>query len=348
MVTKQLFLGIWLMSIIGALSVIPLQAVVENHDSSGMSENFDYICKQVKLGIHKCQVWMAAHKKDVKFFRLFFPFICLYQSIRLNMKGKSVVWCDLLTMGFCGWNFCDYFFSGLVIEDTVSLPSVLNNLKNYKVKHIKSKQQQEGSCGWHAVFNAVAIQELLTKKQKLHAQDIEKIAWDMLAAVEHTDIKKKELDVKNILGSLFLSEEDKIATKLGLNNYYLISFKGDDLFTCMAGQKSGELEKQCLFYGKQDDGYYCYTMPMKSLQNVIKYNKIDTVDVAHILLSTPCDMTNSGHGVLLSIIKWPNKKPLIIYMDSNNRKLSQCKLDYAVPYFVCKFIKSLDVHLVAQ
>ena len=66
----------------------------------------------------------------------------------------------------------------------------------------------------------------------------------------------------------------------------------------------------------------------------------------HILLSVPTGFIRSEyHAVLISVLKRPNNKPLLLYMDSHNRTFESCELNYIVPYYVLEFIKQLDLSL---
>jgi len=277
--------------------------------------------------------WMKKMERDL---RLSLPYIssCLVIQAALSTRGRVVA---LRGAAFCSalWVLLD-----AVHQHVLVLPDYLRSLKHVEVCPIYSCTQMGDSCGWYVLFNACAIQELLKNGDPIVADPIGLwVRQKLIPQVynQEQDLLKR-LEVPHIFGWLKASHIEKLATYFNLCNYHQIEVSreiGMPAF-CYRGCPDANIEP---FLEKRPGPYREITRIGDMLKQIVGRDNA----VQHILFSVPIGSQHDEyHVVLISIIKRANNKPLIIYMDSNNRSFEQCDFEYIVPYFVAEFIKQLD------
>ncbi len=210
------------------------------------------------------------------------------------------------------------------------LPRFLK-VDHIEVKHLRSYTQRGGACAWYAILNAYAIQELVEKNRKITANAIERIVLSTIAY-----IVENQISIERLMGIPYLFEginaEQRfgLAEYIGLQNYYDLRVDEEGIFFWNA--------KKTVIGDKAFDqkGYYCLFDLKKTLKTFASQKAV----VKHFITSTASSI-DGQHAVLISLINRPGKKPMIIYMDSNNTPLDQCSLNYVTPFFVSKIIYSL-------
>lgn len=223
----------------------------------------------------------------------------------------------------------------------LTLPSHLCSLKNFEVCHLRSSQQIGGSCGWYQLMNARAIQELVEKRRPLTAYNIKQQVKHVLLPLinKNKEMLAQRLELPALPAELNHEIEERLATYLNLEHYHQIAF-------------SHVVDGWAFYYSRKQDADIENVLEKvagarREILNIggllVRLMRRDAV-VQHFLLSTPSFQgIKVNHAVLLSIIKRENEKPLLIYMDSNNRPIESADFYYLAPYFVDDFIQLLDL-----
>lgn len=239
------------------------------------------------------------------------------------------------------------YFEQLTVDsrDCSTAPAQLSNLRNYEFWHMNSVEQVGPSCAWYMAFNACAIQGIIQQQQPLTAAHIsEYVTKQLLPSVEHNkEFFKNLLGIDTVLRGMKFYQTPKLVAHLGVKNYYDIYLreKSDDAFVSADHHFSALNHEQISLVPIQgyDSKYFVQDLPM--LLRAIKQNPNPVV---HILLTVPSSK-DIVHAVLLTIIKRGDKKPLLVYMNSNGNSLGRYFFDTAANtenHYVTSFVTALD------
>lgn len=199
--------------------------------------------------------------------------------------------------------------------DTIALP---HEFQNKHLTHlVVSRQNDSTSCGYHATFNAWALQELVTREQIITGNAVQELArqYHRLIVPEHL-LEIGYSDNPNKPDCIM-----SVAQQVGLtNNLYFLNY------TARGNAINGEK-----FYvaGVADKLNHDY---VEFLQT-IRYRDGEGVLVGHII----CNY-NNGHWTLFSVVKRPNQVPEIYYMNSTNVSLKDDAAGYAVAEHILALI----------
>ncbi len=210
--------------------------------------------------------------------------------------------------GRTGSAYCDV---GLHAQKRVPSYNHLNSVHNIEFVQLQSMAQIGGSCAWFAVFNALALNECIDKidenpvwfealytlcDHRIGRKSLEGVVEQSYVPRVDTNKKRfKSLLKDNIMSFLGGAERDAIADKLGLANFEQIELRDSGLWVYVG-----------------NDEVACATM-----QEFKKMLLEIQSPVVHLLVTIDYGQ-EVGHTVLLSYIQRAHKKPLFVYMDSNN------------------------------
>lgn len=227
----------------------------------------------------------------------------------------------------------------VIKEICAGKPWVINGLKNIEAYHIRSSVRKGGACGWYALFNARAIQELLEKGHTVEESAIKQYVEDIL--VPWIESRKGELlqriERPVLFDGIKTKQMEILAMYLGLSNYHLINiYRQLDIPPMYySSRQDKELEP---FLELRPDLFRVVVNGAGLLRVIMQKGAA----VQHFILGVPANLSGGYHSVLISVFKRTNEKPLLFYMDSSNRTLGSCGLDYIVPYYVLEFIREID------
>lgn len=201
----------------------------------------------------------------------------------------------------------------VTLTDPIALPPELQD--NHLTHLAVSRQQDSTSCGYHATFNAWALQELVTREQPITGKAVQE-----LATQHHILIKPGQLEIGHSDNPENPDCILNIAQQIGLtNNLYFLNYtpKGNAI--------SGKIFDTA---GVADNLNHDY---LEFLQT-IRYRDSEGVLVGHIICSY-----DNAHWTVFSVVKRPNQVPEVYYMNSTNTPLT----DDVNGYMVAKYILML-------
>ncbi len=169
-------------------------------------------------------------------------------------------------------------------------------LQNKHLTHLAvSRQNDSTSCGYHATFNAWALQELITREGFITGKDVQQLA------LQHHRLILPD----HLLEIGYSNNPDKpdyiieLAQRVGLtDNLYFLNYRTE-------GNTFG-------IAGVRDNLNHSYVEFLET----IRYRDDEGVLVGHII----CNY-NNGHWTTFSVVKRPNHVPEIYYMNSTNASL---------------------------
>lgn len=210
-----------------------------------------------------------------------------------------------------------------------------------KLMHLKSVRQEGDSCGWYALFNAVAIQYLFDKNMKINAALIKRVVKEKLFpwASQQESSLRQLLKVEQLYEGLYLYASQSLADQFKLSNYYAVYLENNTNWLMLyLPTVSNELSP----YVNPVQAYRnCYPIksPLQFFKKIISQRK-----PIHFLLSAPAEFGDaSQHAVLVTVLFDATKsKPTVIYMDSNNRLLSDIHDFWILPAAMYQFFKVLN------
>jgi len=269
------------------------------------------------------------------------------------------------------------YFEQLMVNrsDYKWFSSLPTDLRNYEFCHMNSIKQQKKACAWYAAFNAKALQEIVKERKQLTAANIrEYIAKQLVPHVQQNeDSFKKLLGVGTVLEGLDIYQIPTLVDHLGIKNYYDICIypwqEGDEILVSSDNDCSFLSDERVKFVSLE--GYNTkYILPdISLLHRSIKENP---APVVHILLTVPSSTARVTrataqeddkeddeedkaiknvivHAVLVTIIKRGDKKPLLVYLNSNGNSLGRYLSDAVFDTgsttqnrYIADFITSLD------
>jgi len=198
---------------------------------------------------------------------------------------------------------------------TIQLP---REFQNKNLTHLAvSRQKDSTSCGYHACFNAWALQELITREVPITGQAIQELAEQH----HHRIIPGHLLEIG------YSDNPDKpdyilgLAQRIGLtDNIYFLHYapKGNTI--------NGKIFDVA---GAQDNLNHSYIEFLET----IRYRDAEGVLVGHII----CTYDNR-HWTTFSVVKRPNQVPELYYMNSTNASLKDDVAGYAVAEHILALI----------
>jgi len=194
-------------------------------------------------------------------------------------------------------------------------------LQNTHLTHLAvSRQNDSTSCGYHATFNAWAVQELITREISITGEYIQQLA------MQHHQLILPD----HLLEIGFSNNPNKpdyileLAQRIGLtDNLYFLNY---------AAKGNNVNGKVFDVGGVRDNLNHSYVEFLET----IRYRDNEGVLVGHII----CNY-NNGHWTTFSVVKKPNQVPEIYYMNSTNASLKVDSSAYAVAEHVLALISSV-------
>ncbi len=281
---------------------------------------FKTLVSPIQKAIDGCFYHLKSNEK------YFFSFIAAGLFLRDDIKNQKLK--EPVRFGLYGL-FLWYLWYGFSYG---GLPEPLYELKNFDFVRWPVIKQAGPSCGWHAVFNARGIQEgALQGLFEQHRNNVTKINkvlhdirfdWFSYVKKNYESVKEK-VGVTKIFKGIGSLSTVKLAKLIGLSNFFYIRAEvGEGYFR--ADQKN-------------DNKFYC----INNLDKICAMVRNNDAPIKHILFSFPSGYVKY-HLVTFSIITRKDKKPLLVYADSNNHSLLEGSCSDAQSYFVTKFIMALD------
>lgn len=223
------------------------------------------------------------------------------------------------------------------------VPDHLYHLNNVDLLHIKSALQEGKCCSWFAIFNAVALQKCL-EKGGVGPEQISAIVRGELYSnvVESKDVFEHKLGVKALQG-LPMSKLGQLASELECKDYLILELvprkRWCRIFLPTVRNEMSPYIEQSRF--TEYTNFYYLKSPKLFFKKL--FNTPDE-KVTHFFISVPSTYNETHHHcVLLTLIKRDNKKPLLLYMDSNNSLLHE---DYFCedirPLAMTKLLQAID------
>ncbi|TET33891.1 hypothetical protein E3J61_03550 [Candidatus Dependentiae bacterium] len=256
-----------------------------------------------------------------------------FENTALPLLGTA--WVAMLGLGL----YMDYWLPHL-------LPGALRDVQHFDVCYVRSVRQEADACAWYAILNAYAIQELCYGGKRITSWSVSRqMRGKLIPRIKkNKEFILQSLGVSSLWGGLQSGHKDELITFLGLYDVYNIrvSPPGELATTYCSDEKdaviAGAFKRRGLSRWENSFLYVITCMPIVLDEFLRKEG-----DSKHIILSMPSGTKSSDyHAVLLSIIKRSGRKPLLIYMDSNNVSFNGCSIKYIAPYYVVDFIQKLD------
>ena len=189
---------------------------------------------------------------------------------------------------------------GFMPDGSVKLPLSIAKLPVLVSQLTVIKQREPGTCGSRSVANAAALCDLVRHGMSLNSANIQKMAQ-----------KYEHIHTKNGLST---KDEIELARSLDLHNTYAIALCQIDPigkkeinrypFTVI---ESTELEMVNLYRESE------------ILEDIVRAIRMEKTIVANFLCHIDGD---TGHGVVVSIVKQEGQPTRMIYMDSNNMPIA--------------------------
>jgi hypothetical protein len=222
-------------------------------------------------------------------------------------------------------------------SDTIPLPLFLQNLDHIEVVHYRVPQQIGPTCGWYALANALTMQQLIQSGAEITMRSIGKTfdkVWRQEIMANRTKLLK--LTSHDYMTGLSCTEIGTLVSAVGLANCFTIDLLAGSTWFY---SKDHSLEHDYLWKSQDVGCYFMINMEAFLADMVFKKN----YPYVTFMFAHDCDATNNGgHVVTVTMITRKGKKPLVIYLDSNNAPLDRMNYDYGTPFFVSKFLKRLD------
>lgn len=213
------------------------------------------------------------------------------------------------------------------------LPESLKNLKQYEFLHMLSEQQQGPYCGWFSILNAYAIDTMVRNDADLCSATVQRhVAKEWASIQANAEKVLARVESSSFEQGLDEYELSRLAQMYNLDNVHMITLYIDKLTYYSGNLLPQKYRHMC---PKTEDNRYVIDFVV--LADFLQHSP-NPVD--HVILIVPG--ATVLHAVLVSHIKRDGKKPLLVYMDSNNWPFECGCIDYPEPIFAAEFIKRLD------
>ncbi len=146
-------------------------------------------------------------------------------------------------MGNAGFFLYDYCLRRFRSE--ISIPKYLQS-KDIEVKQLRSYFQRGGSCGWYAIMNAYAIQELVKEQREITSQVIEDIVRiKLIPSIVANDKEVANLvETSELFGPMLLEKEIRLAKYFGLHNYRMLDIFEEKIYEMIPSLSHDQHENQ--------------------------------------------------------------------------------------------------------
>lgn len=208
-----------------------------------------------------------------------------------------------------------------ILALTLSMIGFVNASYNYQ--YIASKSQKGATCGYYALANAHAVQQLFNENKAINAKNIESLTEQTLTNYftpffeeefnQLPDEFKKQygtvLGYAEIQADLLDFDKTVLRETVDCQFFTMLSNNQNKLNDAYAIQYvSQERSKNPLFIvGSNNADVYG-----AALQNIKHANK----KIVHFLYNLGSD--KSGHWVYIGVIKQANQRPYIVHLNSTN------------------------------
>ncbi len=212
--------------------------------------------------------------------------------------------------------------SPAIETEDLALPDLFQEFQNINIRHIKSTRQEGGSCGWYAVCNAVAIDQLVAASKEVEGVAIRKIVEQTLvpSLKAESDALVQRFEIQKFFEGITHKSSYRLSQHLHLSNYYAVDlFPKKRWFQLYLPTLSNELSPYVDPSKKYCDIYYVKSHK-QFFSKIFSAKKVFHFDVS---IPTKFDL-DSYHAVLVTVIPaGESSKPTVIYMNSNNTPLDK-------------------------
>jgi hypothetical protein len=188
-----------------------------------------------------------------------------------------------------------------IIFNTIPLPRVLFNLP---LVQLNVNPQKANSCGFHALYNLKAIEDLLMTGRPITSQNVKELSKMYLDGyLLETGQKEEDL--------IDLAWEDKpaeLARNADLKHFFLVQYYSPS----SEYVKRGYVPEVAIRYNGDKNIFYStdnFNDPMRAAEEDFK-KSVKNNQLTACILGIP------GHYTAYAIIHLPGKKPFIIFMNS--------------------------------
>lgn len=214
-----------------------------------------------------------------------------------------------------------YTYMRILTFSVVSLTGLTNASYNYF--YMQSKSQKGATCGYYALANAHAVQQLFNEGTKINGENIglltEQTLNNFFAPFYQGLFDQLSSEEKKKYGSMLayaeantdlLNSEKTFSYETYKHHFFdMLANNHNKLDNAYAIQYvSKEREKDQLFIVASNNADICG----RALQNITAVDK----KIVHFLYNIGSD--NSGHWVYIGVVKQPNQNPYIIHLNSTN------------------------------
>jgi hypothetical protein len=194
---------------------------------------------------------------------------------------------------------------------------------SYNYVYLQSKSQNGPSCGYYALANAHAVQQLFNENKAINADSIGRLTEQTLttffAPFYQGLFDQLSNEEKKQYGSMLayaeantdlLNSEETFSLETSKHHFFdMLSNDYNKLDNTYAIQYvPKEREKDHVFIAASNNT----DMYGTALQNITAINK----KIVHFLYNLGSD--NSGHWVYIGVVKQPNQHPYILHLNSTN------------------------------
>ncbi|HTM05692.1 MAG TPA: hypothetical protein VL201_00465 [Patescibacteria group bacterium] len=194
---------------------------------------------------------------------------------------------------------------------------------SYNYFYMQSKKQNGATCGYYALANAHAVQQLFNENKEISPDTIgrltEQTVTNFFAPFFESEFNQLSDKEKKQYGSMLAYAESKadlldfdhtVSRETAQCNFFTMMNNGrntlDNAYAIQYVPKEREKNHIFIVGSNNADIYGC------ALQNI---NEVDK-KIVHFLYNLGSD--KSGHWVYIGVIKQPNQNPYILHLNSTN------------------------------
>lgn len=219
------------------------------------------------------------------------------------------------------------------VPKILELIPLSGSLRYLPLVQLNVNQQKANSCGFHALYNLKAIEDLLANNQPITSQGVKEISRMYLDGYL-AEMGMQESDVVD------LAWEDRpaeLSRAAGLKHFFLIQYFDPNTEFVLKGDTHPGAR---FAYNSDKDEFYFYDSQIKQAER-------DFVNSVQRNVFTPCILGVPGHYTAFAILHKPGQKPFIIYMNSisgdgvNSFPMQENSGESAVAEFLSNLIKNI-------